>query len=67
MSMFSAQFLRNLDRFLGVEGEPTPDVHFHPHGYLMCASSDGAAVLEENYNTQLLVLGSGVLVSIWDM
>ncbi|XP_037074078.1 LOW QUALITY PROTEIN: FAD-dependent oxidoreductase domain-containing protein 1-like [Pollicipes pollicipes] len=53
MSMFSAQFLRNVNRFLAVEGEEPPDVQFHPQGYLMCAAPDRAARLEENYRTQI--------------
>ncbi|KAF0307923.1 FAD-dependent oxidoreductase domain-containing protein 1 [Amphibalanus amphitrite] len=53
MSMFSAQFLRNADRFLTVEGDEPPAIQFHPHGYLMCASPEKAELLEQNYRTQM--------------
>lgn len=48
MSVFGAEFLRNIEDYLGVPNEDPPQVYFNPHGYLFLASPAGAAILEEN-------------------
>uniref|UniRef100_A0A8C5WKN0 FAD-dependent oxidoreductase domain-containing protein 1 n=1 Tax=Leptobrachium leishanense TaxID=445787 RepID=A0A8C5WKN0_9ANUR len=52
MSLFSAQFLRNINEHLGLVNEEAIDLQFNPSGYLFLASEDGASVLEENYKAQ---------------
>ncbi|KAM4650855.1 FAD-dependent oxidoreductase domain-containing protein 1 [Discoglossus pictus] len=52
MSLFSAQFLRNINEHLGVINEDPINIQFNPSGYLFLASEDGAATLQENYNIQ---------------
>ncbi|NXY86411.1 FXRD1 protein, partial [Alcedo cyanopectus] len=46
MSRFSASFLRNINEYLGVPGEPPIDIQYQPSGYLFLASQEGAAGLE---------------------
>ncbi|NP_001087061.1 FAD-dependent oxidoreductase domain-containing protein 1 [Xenopus laevis] len=52
MSLFSAQFLRNINEHLGVVNEDRIDIQFNPSGYLFLASEEGATIMEENYNVQ---------------
>ncbi|KAM8927616.1 FAD-dependent oxidoreductase domain-containing protein 1 [Pelodytes ibericus] len=52
MSLYSAQFLRNINEHLGVANEDLIDLQFNPAGYLFLASKDGAVILEENYKVQ---------------
>jgi FAD-dependent oxidoreductase domain-containing protein 1 len=48
MSLYGAEFLRNVKQHLGEEVE----VNFTPHGYLVLATEEGAAQLEENSKLQ---------------
>ncbi|XP_060643731.2 FAD-dependent oxidoreductase domain-containing protein 1 isoform X1 [Anolis sagrei] len=52
MSLFSANFLRLIDDYLHVIGQPPVDVQFNPSGYLFLASDETAAILEENVKVQ---------------
>lgn len=52
MSLFGAEFLRNIRQHLSVEGHDPPDVQFTPCGYLFLATEKGAQQLEENANLQ---------------
>jgi FAD-dependent oxidoreductase domain-containing protein 1 len=52
MSLFGAEFLRNIKQHLSVEGHDPPDVQFTPYGYLLLASEKGAQQLEENARLQ---------------
>ena len=52
MSMYSCDFVRNIGRHLGIEGEDPPDVQFVEGGFLFLASQAGEGVLRENYATQ---------------
>ncbi|PNF23904.1 FAD-dependent oxidoreductase domain-containing protein 1 [Cryptotermes secundus] len=52
MSLFGAEFLRNINQHLSVEGHDPPDVQFTPCGYLFLASEKGAQQLEENAKLQ---------------
>ncbi|XP_069691769.1 FAD-dependent oxidoreductase domain-containing protein 1-like isoform X3 [Periplaneta americana] len=52
MSLFGADFLRNIKQYLGIEGHDAPDVCFTPFGYLLLATEKGAQQLEENSNLQ---------------
>nr|CAD7438120.1 unnamed protein product [Timema bartmani] len=52
MSLYGAEFLRNIDKHLSVEGCDPPDVQFNPSGYLFLASEKGAAQLEDNAKIQ---------------
>ncbi len=53
MSLFGADFLRQSERLLHVEGMDVPDINFQPHGYLYLASEEGAEVLQRNFQTQM--------------
>ncbi|XP_025032854.1 FAD-dependent oxidoreductase domain-containing protein 1 [Python bivittatus] len=61
MSSFSAYFLRLINNYLGIVGEPPIDIQFNPSGYLFLASEKEAAILEENVNIQRK---EGVAVSL---
>lgn len=63
MSSFGAEFLRNIDRYCGVEGEPSPCVHFEPYGYLVLASEKGAQTLIDNASLQKGLGVKNVLLS----
>lgn len=52
MSLFCAEFLRNIEKHLGIKGEDPPDVRFTPSGYLFLASEKGAHILENNAKIQ---------------
>jgi len=52
MSMYGAEFLRNIHYHLGISGEELPDVQFTPQGYLFLATEKGAHILEENAKIQ---------------
>lgn len=52
MSLFGAEFLRNIRQHLSVEGHDPPDVQFTPYGYLLLATEKGAQQLEENARLQ---------------
>lgn len=53
MSLFGADFLRNIGTRLHCEGVCVPDVHFQPHGYLFLASEEGVDVMHENHLVQM--------------
>lgn len=52
MSLFGAEFIRDINRHLGVLGEPTVDIQYRPHGYLFMASENGAQHMIENAKLQ---------------
>ena len=52
MSLFGADFLRNIKKYLTVEGDSPPDVCFTPYGYLFLATEKGAEQLEANSRFQ---------------
>ncbi|XP_053308010.1 FAD-dependent oxidoreductase domain-containing protein 1 [Spea bombifrons] len=52
MSLYSAQFLRNINEHLGVANEDPIDIQFNPSGYLFLASEEGAHILHDNYTVQ---------------
>ncbi|XP_011312053.1 FAD-dependent oxidoreductase domain-containing protein 1 isoform X2 [Fopius arisanus] len=52
MSLYGAEFLRTIDQHLYVENEPPVDVQFHPYGYLLLASEEGAEALTRNSKLQ---------------
>uniref|UniRef100_T1JA01 FAD-dependent oxidoreductase domain-containing protein 1 n=1 Tax=Strigamia maritima TaxID=126957 RepID=T1JA01_STRMM len=52
MSLYSAEFLRNIKMHLSVLDMEPPDIQFNPHGYLCLASDKGAEQLQKNYNLQ---------------
>lgn len=53
MSLFGADFLRNANKLLYCHDVHTPDVQFHPHGYLFLASEEGAEIMQQNYTVQM--------------
>ncbi|XP_032216437.1 FAD-dependent oxidoreductase domain-containing protein 1 isoform X2 [Mustela erminea] len=52
LSLFSIDFLRNVNEYLAVVDDPPLDIQFNPSGYLLLASEKGAAVLESNVRVQ---------------
>lgn len=52
MSLYGAEFLRNINEHLSVPGEPSIDVNFHPYGYLVLATEAGAETLVRNSKLQ---------------
>ncbi|XP_014398897.1 PREDICTED: FAD-dependent oxidoreductase domain-containing protein 1 isoform X2 [Myotis brandtii] len=52
LSLFSVDFLRNINEYLAVVDDPPLDVQFNPSGYLLLASEKGAAIMESNVKVQ---------------
>lgn len=52
LSLFSAEFLRNINEYLAVVDDPPLDLQFNPSGYLFLASEKGAATMENNVKVQ---------------
>ncbi|KAK2577489.1 hypothetical protein KPH14_003586 [Odynerus spinipes] len=44
MSLYGAEFLRNINEHLAIDGEPPVDIQFHPYGYLMLATDSAGCV-----------------------
>ncbi|XP_076765384.1 FAD-dependent oxidoreductase domain-containing protein 1 [Xylocopa sonorina] len=63
MSLFGAEFIRNINGYLGIEGEPPIDVAFHPYGYLMLASEKEAEVLIQNSKLQNFLGAKNIILS----
>lgn len=63
MSLFGAEFLRNLGKRLSIDGMQAPDAQFQPHGYLFLASEEGAATLQENSEMQCKMGARNILLS----
>lgn len=63
MSLFGAEFIRNINDYLGVLGEPRIDPFFHPYGYLTLASEKGAERLTENSKLQNFLGAKNILLS----
>ncbi|KAL0117678.1 hypothetical protein PUN28_008824 [Cardiocondyla obscurior] len=52
MSLYGAEFLRNINEHLSIPDEPPIDVNFHPYGYLVLATEEGAETLTRNSELQ---------------
>lgn len=52
MSMFGAEFIRQANDYLGIQGEPLVDLQFHPYGYLSLATEESVDVLKRNHKLQ---------------
>lgn len=52
LSLFSVDFLRNINEYLAVVNDPPLDVQFNPSGYLLLASEKDAAIMENNVKVQ---------------
>nr|XP_033337638.1 FAD-dependent oxidoreductase domain-containing protein 1 [Megalopta genalis] len=63
MSLFGAEFLRNVNSYLGIDGEPNVDTSFHPFGYLMLSSEKGADTLMNNSKLQNFLGANNILMS----
>ncbi|XP_076233776.1 FAD-dependent oxidoreductase domain-containing protein 1 isoform X2 [Calliopsis andreniformis] len=63
MSLFGAEFIRNINDYLGIEGEPPVDVYFHPYGYLMLAGEKGTETLMQNSKMQNFLGAKNILLS----
>lgn len=52
MSLYGAEFLRNINEHLSIPYENPVDVNFHPYGYLILANEKGAETLVKNSKLQ---------------
>nr|XP_006815997.1 PREDICTED: FAD-dependent oxidoreductase domain-containing protein 1-like [Saccoglossus kowalevskii] len=52
MSMYGAEFLRNIKEHLTVDDADPPDVQFNPQGYLFLATEKSARQMKANYDIQ---------------
>jgi sarcosine oxidase len=52
ISRFGIELIKHLDRWLGVPGDPSPEIDFVEGGYLFLATPDGLSVLEANHALQ---------------
>jgi len=52
ISRFGVEVIKHLDTWLGVAGEPEPEVDFVEGGYLFLASAAGMPILESNHAVQ---------------
>jgi FAD-dependent oxidoreductase domain-containing protein 1 len=52
ISRFGISLIKDLDRWLGVRGEPAPEIDFVEGGYLFLATAAGLPILEANHATQ---------------
>ncbi|XP_076066894.1 FAD-dependent oxidoreductase domain-containing protein 1-like [Oratosquilla oratoria] len=52
LSLFGAEFLRNVPKLLAVEGADPPNIDFNPNGYLTLATEAGMDQLYENHYLQ---------------
>ncbi|CAL7950252.1 unnamed protein product [Xylocopa violacea] len=63
MSLFGAEFIRNINKYLGIDGQPAIDAAFHPYGYLMLASEKEAELLMQNSKLQNFVGAKNIVLS----
>ena len=52
ISRFGVELIKHLDEWLGVAGEPEPEVDFVEGGYLFLATAAGLPILESNHAVQ---------------
>ena len=52
ISRFGVELIKHLDTWLGVAGEPEPEVDFVEGGYLFLATTAGLPILESNHAVQ---------------
>lgn len=52
ISRFGIELIRHLDTWLGIRGEPPPEIDFVEGGYLFLADEAGRAALERNHALQ---------------
>lgn len=53
MSLYGANFLRNLKRNLSILDQDPPDIKFHPHGYLFLANDNQSESLLNSHQIQV--------------
>ncbi|XP_012149508.1 FAD-dependent oxidoreductase domain-containing protein 1 isoform X4 [Megachile rotundata] len=63
MSLFGAEFIRNINDYLGVGENTLIDPYFQPNGYLMLASKEGAEVLSQNSKLQNFLGAKNILLT----
>jgi sarcosine oxidase len=51
IGLFGAEFVKNIDRYLSIDGE-APAVEFKERGYLLLAAPESLPVMRENHATQ---------------
>jgi FAD-dependent oxidoreductase domain-containing protein 1 len=52
ISRFGVELIKHLDAWLGLDGQPPPEVDFVEGGYLFLATSAGMPILESNHAVQ---------------
>lgn len=63
MSLYGAEFLRNMKEYLSIDGEPAADPQFHPYGYLFLASEAGAETLTANSKLQNSIGAKNIILN----
>lgn len=63
MSLFGAEFIRNADLYLGIEGKSPVEIPFHPYGYLTLATENTADILKKNSELQNSLGAKNVLLT----
>lgn len=63
MSLYGSEFLRDINNYLAIEGEPPVDIQFHPYGYLMLATESGVETLMENSKVQNALGANNVVLN----
>ena len=69
ISRFGVELIKDLDRWLGVDGAPPPEIDFVEGGYLFLATPPGLTVLRQNHAVQrergvnVVLLDPGELVA----
>ena len=52
ISRFGVELIKHLDRWLGVDGDPPPEIDFVEGGYLFLATPAGLPILRQNHEVQ---------------
>eukprot|EP00108_Taenia_solium_P000797 TsM_000686300 transcript=TsM_000686300 gene=TsM_000686300 len=52
MSLFTAEFLRNIDEQLSISQNDIADINFNPHGHLILSDESNCEQMKENYQLQ---------------
>lgn len=52
LSQFSAEFLRDIQKYLTIPEQQPPEINFNPSGYLFLSTKNGADTMLENHKIQ---------------
>lgn len=63
MSLFTAEFFKNIEEYLGIPGQDPPDIQFNHQGYMFMATDRGKDILTNNLHLQQSL---GAQVDLYD-